>query len=121
MTDNIPALTTHPAERRAHRRLDVRLPVELRSLDRPESPVVRATTRNISTGGLYFELDRPDFSTGHRVNVTLSIPPAEGVSAFHGTAICGAEIVRCDPSNDDSRTGSFGVAARFLEDLRLRY
>lgn len=110
-------------DRRGSRRLELRLPVELRMADGEASTLVRTITRNISTGGLYVELDRADFSPGDRLNIELTVPPAEGVSPYPGRASCTAEVVRCTPLAADSKTNldRVGIAARFLDRLRITY
>jgi hypothetical protein len=113
--------------------LEIRLPVELRIVN-PEgdladgdgasvSTIIRTVTRNISTGGMYLELDEPGFQSGDRLSVQIKIPPAEGVSAYPGVGTCEAEVLRCAPSSRDS-TGAverYGIAARFLDRLRITY
>jgi hypothetical protein len=72
---------------------------------------------------LYLELDSPDFHKGDSLRVELTVPPAEGVSPYPGRAICEAEVVRleepCDRTEEKRRR--FGVAARFLDRLRISY
>lgn len=117
------AVKSFDVDRRGSRRLELRLPVELRMADGEASTLVRTITRNISTGGLYFELDRADFSPGDRLNIELTVPPAEGVSPYPGRASCTAEVVRCTPLAADSKTNldRVGIAARFLDRLRITY
>lgn len=117
------AVKSSENDRRGSRRLELRLPVELRMADGEASTLIRTITRNISTGGLYFELDRADFSPGDRLNIELTVPPAEGVSPYPGRATCMAEVVRCTPLAADSKTNldRVGIAARFLDRLRITY
>jgi hypothetical protein len=112
-----------PAERRVHRRMSIRLPVECRREDGGNSLVIRTITQNVSTGGLYLELDSPDFGLGDSLQVELSVPPAEGVSPYQGRARCSAEVVRLEPPQDqtEEKRRRFGVAARFLDRLRISY
>jgi PilZ domain len=121
-TEPVKSSITHD-DRRTSRRLELRLPVELRMAGDDASTIVRTITRNISTGGLYLELDRADFSPGDRLQVELTVPPAEGVSPYPGRATCTAEVVRCTPlaANTETRIERIGVAARFLDRLRITY
>ncbi len=110
-------------DRRTSRRLELRLPVELRMAGDDAATLVRTITRNISTGGLYLELDRADFSPGDRLLIELTVPPTEGVSPYPGRATCTAEVVRCTPlaANSETRIERMGIAARFLDRLRITY
>lgn len=117
-TDSSPA-----GDRRRHQRLDLHLPVEFRQ-HRPDGEyVLRTITRNVGTGGLYFELDSADFQPGDRLDVELTLPPAEGVSPYPGRAATEAEILRIDPihEKDTPAIRRYGLAARFLEPLRFSY
>ena len=128
-TRRTPTMTAHATsqisheERRAHRRLEIRLPVELRRTGDGPTVVVRTITQNISTGGMYLELDRPDFAEGDRLSVQITVPPAEGVSPYAGRASCIAEILRVIPRNPGpgGEIERYGVAARFLDRLRITY
>lgn len=111
------------AERRRAQRLEIHLPIEFRQAREDGDFIVRTLTRNISSGGLYLELDRPDFKPGDRLEAELSIPAAEGVSPYPGRAAAQVEILRVIPLDD--RPGAahsrYGLAARFLEPLRFSY
>jgi PilZ domain-containing protein len=111
------------AERRTALRREIRLPVEFRQSRCDGDFIVRTVTRNVSAGGLYIELERPDFAPGDRVDAELSIPAAEGVSPYPGRATAHVEILRVIPLHN-SGTGDharYGLAARFLEPLRFSY
>jgi hypothetical protein len=117
---------TDPTERRANRRMCLRLPAECRRQAEGGSPVIRSITHDISTGGLYLELGAPDFGLGDKLEVELTVPPAEGVSPYQGRVSCRAEVVRLEPPRNGttgkrSARGGFGVAARFLDRLRISY
>lgn len=119
------------AERRRAQRLEIRLPVEFRQCREDGDCIVRTVTHNVSAGGLYLELDRPDFKPGDCVEAELSIPAAEGVSPYPGRAAAQVEILRVTPLDDrrvrrtSPRWGAahsrYGLAARFLEPLRFSY
>ena len=104
------------SDRRRHRRMAIRLPVELQARREPSPHIVRALTQNISTGGLFIELDQEDFSPGEILDVSLTLPAGEGVSSYPTRARTRAEVLRVMPSDDRSR---FGIAARFVERLRM--
>ncbi|MBN2561380.1 MAG: PilZ domain-containing protein [Phycisphaerae bacterium] len=110
-------------ERRAHRRLSIRLPVECRKESEDSRYLVRTVTQNVGSGGAYLELDSADFQPGDRLRLELTVPPAEGVSSYEGRATCAAEVLRVQAVSNGPR-GSvrrYGVAARFLDRLRISY
>jgi hypothetical protein len=111
------------AERRSHRRLNIRLPVECCKERDDRRQVVRTITQNISSGGMYLELDSADFHPGDRIHIELTVPPAEGVSSRQGRARCTAEVLRVPRVHDGKGGGveRFGVATRFLNRLRISY
>lgn len=123
MSPNAATQTTASAERRKHRRLDVRLPVECRRDNGDHPLVVRTLTENVSAGGLYLELDSQDFAPGEQLGATMTIPPAEGVSPYAGRIACQAEVIRVDHPAPSPKTKSrrYGVAVRFLDRLRIDY
>lgn len=104
------------SERRRHRRMAIRLPVELQARREPSPHIVRTLTQNISTGGLLIELDQEDFSPGEILDVSLTLPAGEGVSSYPTRARTRAEVLRVTPSPDGT---SFDIAARFVERLRM--
>lgn len=107
-------------ERRRCQRMEIRLPVECR-LERAGGPhIVRTVTRNIGTGGLYVELDEPDFSVGDVIDVQLTLPAAEGVSSHPGRASSRAEVLRVFSVGDEG-SARFGIAAKFLDRLRTSF
>lgn len=110
-------------ERRAHRRMEIRLPVECRKEDDSETCIVRTITRDVSTGGMSFELDAPDFCVGDQLQIDLTVPPAEGVSPYQGRASCRAEVLRIHrmPVADAGGVDRHLIATRFLGRLRLQY
>jgi len=99
------------------------LPVECRQDPGSGACIVRTITRDVSTGGMSFEVDAPDFQVGDRLRIDLTVPPAEGVSPYQGRASCHAEVLRINPV-PAAITGGVErhlIAARFLGRLRLQY
>jgi hypothetical protein len=111
------------ANRRLHDRLAIRLPVECRREDADPTSIVRTITHHVSTGGMYLEMDTPEFRPGDRLLVELIVPPAEGVSPYQGRASCQAEVLRVGPvaCSSPGTLQRQGVATRFLGRLRLAY
>ncbi len=114
---------TTQQERRTHRRLEIRLPLQYCLASETGADVCRTVTRDISTGGLYFETDDLDIRQGMLIDLELTIPPGEGYSPYQGRITCTGEVVRVDstdlPSGADTRR--VGIAARFREGLRLAF
>lgn len=120
-------------ERREHRRLNIRLPVEYRPTKQNVNRAIRTVTENISTGGVYCEMDVLEGITPPQVGsiweVELIVPPGDGYFPYHGRATGLAEVIRaCEPPSPtaDSPTETFsqrriGVAARFRKPLKLAF
>ena len=112
-------------DRRQHRRLSIRLPVECcpSQLDRQHS--VRTVTSNISTGGLYFEVDLIEGVAEPQpqslLNVELTVPPGDGHFPYEGRLNSVAEVIRCDRLSQTGARERLGVAARFREPLKLTF
>lgn len=117
------ATVTTKQERRRHRRLDIRLPLQYCPGNDSGVNVCRTVTRNISTGGLYFETDDLEIRAGMTIELELTIPPGEGYSPYQGHITSMGEVVRVDdlgPSANAS-TRRVGVATRFRDSLRLSF
>ncbi len=115
-------------EHRQDRRLDIRLPLEWHCLKSGAGGGLRSNTRNISTGGLYFEADisddLPPPETRSLLSVELTIPPGEGYFPYEGRVRGVAEVLRCellDSSSGVQGSRRVGVAARFKEPLKLAF
>ena len=112
------ASTVTADNRRRHRRLEIRMPIELTGRD--ERSLVRTVTRNIGTGGFYVELDRCDFAPGEQLRVDMTVPAGEGVSPYPSRAQCTGEVLRIDRIRSTAGgPARVGVAVRFLDRLRF--
>lgn len=105
--------------------MEIRLPVACRRKTSEGPQAVRSVTQNISSGGLYIEVDTPGFQVGDQLQMELTVPPAEGVSPYEGRASCRVQVSRIDRI-ERRRTGRparprFGIAAQFLDRLRFSY
>jgi len=85
--------------------------------DQADATAIRGATRDISSGGLRFQTTAAGLQPGDRLDLTLNLPPADGVWPADSVATCSVEVlrVRCDAP------GSMDVAARFLEPIRFRF
>ena len=117
---------SHP-ERRQHRRLEIRLPLECSSAESSGRPATfRTVTFNISTGGVYFETEASDIKPGMRLNLELTVPPGDGHFPYQGHVTGTAEVVRVEPLAPKTDAGGktrgwSGVATRFDERLKLSF
>ncbi len=81
-------------EQRKHRRIPLKLDVVYQNVGSVSSRVMRAKTVNISTGGLLMESQGHDFEQGGLVDVSLQVPPTEGMLEFGGKIRGYAKVVR---------------------------
>ncbi len=111
-------------ERREHRRLEIRLPLEYRPAAEGAC-AYRTVTLNVSTGGLYFETDSQDIGPGTLLELELTVPPGDGHFPYVSRVSSVAEVLRARPLAREvsARPGGqrLGVAARFREPLKLSY
>lgn len=96
-------------ERRMARRYDLSLPVSVRLPINRDPGTQSGQTRDISTRGVYFMLQR-DMSPGTELDFTLTLPAemTRGTEVFvraHG------RVIRVDKQQDDATVEIIGVAA----------
>ncbi len=120
-------------DRREHRRLNIRLPVEYRPVPQNGGQAIRTVTENISTGGVYCEMDMLEGVTPPQVGsvweVELTVPPGDGYFPYHGRASSMVEVIRWyEPAStltasscDSQPLRRIGIAARFREPLKLAF
>lgn len=117
------------SDRRLHRRLVVKLPVECRTKTDDREFVLRAVTGNISTGGVFFETELSNGTVppapDTMLDLRLLVPPGEGHFPYEGRVQCTARVVRSAELSASEHDGvlrrHIGVAARFCEPLRLDF
>lgn len=124
-------------EKRCHRRIEIRLPLECwkAGYEGGQRSPTRTTCRNISPGGVYFEaLIKDDIVAGTMLSLKLTIPPGEGHFPYQGRVSTVCEVVRATAIDVDGQTDMnagvghsiagyrrMGVAARFRDILRLSF
>lgn len=120
-------------ERRQHRRLAIQLPVEWTFEREGVGKTMRAMTGNISTGGLYFELDLMEGVVEPQVNdvlqLVLTVPPGDGYSPYQGqVSSIGRLVRRVAVPGDSANSGEaklhmsrVGFGVRFQEPLKLAF
>jgi hypothetical protein len=109
-------------DRRDHQRLDLELPLECRCAADGDQ-AIRAVTKNVSTGGLYFEHDGPKLAAGALIDISLTLPASEGVWPYEGRVRCAARILRSTTIEGQGlQRGSLqGIAAQFVDRLRFSF
>jgi hypothetical protein len=121
-------------ERRKHRRLAIRLPLEYCPKGQGRERPIRAVTANISTGGVYFETDvangvrhgslEAPLGDDSLLELELTIPPGEGHFPYEGRVRSVVQVVRRDDLPADASQGRsrrIGVAGRFHEPLKFTF
>jgi hypothetical protein len=112
-------------ERRQHRRLDIRLPLECRRVDDAQGNALRTVTLNVSTGGVRFETDAEELEPGTLLHLELTVPPGDGHWPWQGRVSAVGEVVRIAPTRanglQDPVSRRVTVAARFRDPLKLSF
>lgn len=112
------------ANRRTYRRLEVNFPVRCTSEGDHSTISWQAVSRNVSSGGIYFESNMTQLKIGQTVSVEMIIPPGPGYFPYESKMITRSEVVRLEALADEGRGDpaqkKIGVAARFIAQLRVR-
>ncbi len=113
-------------EKRVHRRLEMKLPLEYRYAKLSAGKTLQSTTTNISTGGLYFETTNETLQPGDVLTFKVGIPADDTRFPKHGTISTEGKVVRSRPVDDngngeDEVITRFGVAAEFQKGFKLRF
>jgi len=101
-------------ERRAARRYDLSLPIIIRSQQPAKEPNARnGRTRDISTRGIYFMIDK-DIASGAEIDITLTLP-AEITRGTEVLVRAQGRVVRVEERirNDGSQMGVAVVIERY--------
>jgi hypothetical protein len=100
-------------ERRAARRYDLSLPILIRVPVENESSTRNGRTRDISTRGVYFTLDK-DVEAGAELDITLTLP-AEITRGTEVLVRAQGRVIRVDPQHDavSERVGVAAVIERY--------
>lgn len=110
--------------RRANRRLDVSFPVRCTAEGGHSTISWQAVTRNVSTGGIYFESGMTQLAVGQTVTLELFIPPGAGYFPYESKMISRSEVIRIEPLDDADagadKASRVGVAARFVTQLKVQ-
>ena len=113
-------------ERRQHRRLAIRLPLEYCLFQAGRGSLVRSVSHDVSSGGVSFETDGDPIAVGTNLTVDLIVPPGDGYFPYTGRVRGDGEVVRVEPSTHPGASPGadkprFRVAARFRDALELQF
>ena len=125
MTDLRTKMIMQPKEdKRLHRRLDMKLPLEYRYAELSEGLALQSLTSNISTGGLYFETTDEGLQPGDVLAFKLGIPaddarfPQHTTISTEGTVVRSARVEAHGYDKQEAVT-RFGIAAEFQKGFKL--
>lgn len=114
--------------RRAYRRLELRLPLEYRPSHTPRANMSHTNTVNVSTGGVYFETAVDDIRPGQELNLELAVPAGDERFPPGGKITTIGQVVRTAVLHDGAKKqGSprkfdrYGVGVQFQQGLRLTF
>lgn len=113
-------------EKRSYRRLDMSLPLEYRKPKNDDYNLLRSVTKNVSTGGVYFETTDDSLKAGDVLTFELGIPEGDNRFPKNGTISTTGKIIRLTSiaiNGDQSSTppARFGVAASFQKGFKLEF
>ncbi len=113
-----------PPERRKHRRLQMQLPLEFSRVSEPAAGQCHSVTRDVSTGGIYFETAVDDLRKGELLDIKMTIPPGEGHFPYQGRVSSIARVVRTEKdltSAERTANSCMGVGVAFRESFKLSF
>ena len=104
----------------------MQLPLEYRKPADYESKTLKSTTKNVSTGGVYFETTDESLEMGETLAFELGIPEGDNRFPKNGTISTMGEIIRLTPITEKSEEHShtltkYGVAAQFQHGFKLEF
>ena len=106
-------------ERRKHRRMAIRLPIECVSSSEGHQVTYRTITADISSDGVCFEADGNEFRIRTPLEIELGVPPGDGHSPYAGRVRGTGRVVRVDRTNGDAAHAKYRIAAHFSKPLKL--
>lgn len=119
-------INSQSKEKRSYRRLDMSLPLEYRKPKNENCNFLRSITKNVSTGGVYFETTDDSLKAGDILTFELGIPEGDNRFPKHGTISTTGKITRLtsiaiNGDQSPSRLSRFGVAASFQKGFKLEF
>jgi hypothetical protein len=106
-------------DRRKHRRLAIRLPIECIATLDDRRYTYRTVTHDVSSTGVSFESDSDVFPVGTALEIELGVPPGDGHSPYPGRVRGTGQVVRVNRLTQAGSDPRFRVAAHFSKPLKL--
>ena len=111
-------------EKRQHRRLDIRLPLDFHPENINRGNVWHTVTQNVSTGGAYFETTLDNINVGDRLSLAIGVDPHDHRFPPEGKITSVGEVVRVNSvniqSSDEKPTmAKYGIGVKFKQTLKL--
>jgi hypothetical protein len=113
------------SEKRQHRRLNLRLPLEFDRIEAGRCKTAHTMTENVSTGGIYFETTHEDLNPGEHLALTLNVPydsrfPLQGQISTISKVL---RRTRIEGKKSDSSASftRYGIAVQFQQPLKLSF
>jgi len=118
--------STQKQEKRSHRRLELRLPLEFYRTEAGRCASLHSTTVNVSTGGVYFETTAEDLKPGDELALELGVPTSENHFPQEGKIAAISKVIRVLEITKKRTAGGadfncFGIAAQFQKPLKLTF
>ncbi len=117
------AVTT-PVDKRKHRRLSIRLPIEYFNQESSKSFSGHSHTIDVCTGGVFFETTDDAISTGDLLSIEISMATENKRFPQNSKILTNAKIVRSTQIAPTKKTDNptlerYGIAAQFTSDFKL--
>ncbi|MCH9021594.1 MAG: PilZ domain-containing protein [Planctomycetes bacterium] len=111
-------------EKRQHRRLAIRLSLGYHKMNSETDTAYHSTTKNVSTGGVYFETTDEGLNPGDILEFEMGVPPGDDRFPRNMTISTTGEIMRRvllegEISDNGKSYSRFGVAAQFQQGFDL--
>jgi hypothetical protein len=105
------------AEKRKHRRLLIKLNILCWKVGIQGEEILKGTTLNVSTGGVFFQTTTSNLNKGDLLNVKLDVPPKSGLLEFGGTMSSFGRVLRTKHIGDSTvnKGEKYGVAVEFCQ------
>lgn len=117
---------TMTSERRAHRRLPLRMPLGYRDAQGESGQAMQSMTSNVSTGGVYFETAAEGIKPNDELQIEMQIPSENGRFPANASLKTRGQVVRIDIIDRQNYATlspyvRYGIGVRFVDDPKLNF